>query len=100
MQRNATGRARLPFRVFLTIDSLPSPSVKLPVDAVGKERGNSRITEEMHLPSTPLPRPPPSIRFPLLDIRVPRPRTLARFAKLGKSRNSRRVRAREIGWRL
>jgi len=44
----AAQRPRLPFRVFLTIDSLPSPSAKLPADTVRKERG-SRTHEEMRL---------------------------------------------------
>lgn len=38
----ACSRARLPFRVFLTIDSLPSPSAKLPADVVRKERAGPR----------------------------------------------------------
>lgn len=46
----ACSRARLPFRVFLTIDSLPSPSAKLPADAVRKERGPESGHEEMRLP--------------------------------------------------
>lgn len=84
----ACSRARLPFRVFLTIDSLPSPSAKLPADAVRKERARPESGhEEMRLPRALFLFLPVSIRFPFLDLRPSAVRAVS-FASARRLRNS------------
>lgn len=80
----ACSRARLPFRVFLTIDSLPSPSAKLPADAVRKERAGPRAATRKCAPA--------ESSLSLSPVSIPLP--FSRSPSLGCARRRLRARAR------